>query len=56
MYRAKETGKKGYVIFSQEMTDRVQRRVSLENRLRDAYDFTGTPIRLVFREQIRAKA
>jgi GTP-binding protein len=27
----------------------------LENRLRDAYDFTGTPIRLVFREQIRAK-
>ena len=36
MYRAKETGKKGYVIFSQEMTDRVQRRVSLENRLRKA--------------------
>ena len=27
----------------------------LENRLRDAYDFTGTPIRLVFREQVRAK-
>jgi diguanylate cyclase (GGDEF)-like protein/PAS domain S-box-containing protein len=36
MYRAKETGKKGYVIFSQEMTDRVQRRVGLENRLRRA--------------------
>jgi diguanylate cyclase (GGDEF)-like protein/PAS domain S-box-containing protein len=36
MYRAKETGKKGYVIFSQEMTERVQRRVSLENRLRGA--------------------
>ncbi len=27
----------------------------LENRLRDAYEFTGTPIRLVFREQIREK-
>jgi GTP-binding protein len=27
----------------------------LENRLRDAYDFTGTPIRLVFREQVREK-
>ncbi len=27
----------------------------LENRLRDAYEFTGTPIRLVFREQIRQK-
>jgi predicted signal transduction protein with EAL and GGDEF domain len=36
MYRAKETGKKGYVIFSQEMTDRVQRRVKLENQLRKA--------------------
>ena len=36
MYRAKETGKKGYVIYSQEMTDRVQRRVGLENRLRRA--------------------
>jgi GTPase len=27
----------------------------LENRLRDAYEFTGTPIRLVFREQVREK-
>jgi GTP-binding protein len=27
----------------------------LENRLREAYDFTGTPIRLVFREQTREK-
>ncbi len=27
----------------------------LENRIRDTYEFTGTPIRLVFREQIRAK-
>ncbi len=27
----------------------------LENRLRDAYGFDGTPIRLVFREQIREK-
>ncbi len=27
----------------------------LENRLRDAYGFDGTPIRLVFRDQIRAK-
>jgi len=36
MYRAKETGKKGYVIYSQEMTDRVQRRVGLENQLRRA--------------------
>ena len=27
----------------------------LENRLRDAYDFAGTPIRLVFREQVREK-
>ncbi len=27
----------------------------LENRLRDAYSFDGTPIRLVFREQIREK-
>jgi GTP-binding protein len=27
----------------------------LENRLRDAYAFDGTPIRLVFREQIREK-
>jgi len=27
----------------------------LENRLRDAYAFTGTPIRLVFREQVREK-
>ena len=25
----------------------------LENRLRDAYEFAGTPIRLVFREQVR---
>ena len=28
----------------------------LENRLRDAYGFDGTPIRLVFREQIRGEA
>jgi GTPase len=27
----------------------------LENRLRDAYSFDGTPIRLVFREQVREK-
>jgi len=27
----------------------------LENRLRDAYEFNGTPIRLVFREQVREK-
>ncbi len=27
----------------------------LENRLRDAYGFDGTPIRLVFREQVREK-
>jgi GTP-binding protein len=27
----------------------------LENRLRDAYGFTGTPIRLVFREQVRER-
>ncbi len=27
----------------------------LENRLRDAYGFAGTPIRLVFREQVREK-
>ncbi len=27
----------------------------LENRLRDAYGFNGTPIRLVFREQVRVK-
>ena len=27
----------------------------LENRLREAYGFDGTPIRLVFREQIREK-
>jgi GTPase len=27
----------------------------LENRLRDAYGFDGTPIRLVFREQLREK-
>ncbi len=27
----------------------------LENRLRDAYGFDGTPIRLVFRDQIRAR-
>ncbi len=27
----------------------------LENRLRDAYGFDGTPIRLVFREQVRAR-
>ena len=27
----------------------------LENRLRDAYGFQGTPIRLVFREQVREK-
>ncbi len=27
----------------------------LENRLRDAYGFDGTPVRLVFREQIREK-
>jgi GTP-binding protein len=27
----------------------------LENRVRDAYGFTGTPIRLVFREQVREK-
>jgi GTP-binding protein len=27
----------------------------LENRLRDAYEFAGTPIRLVFREQVREK-
>ena len=27
----------------------------LENRLREAYGFDGTPIRLVFREQVREK-
>ena len=27
----------------------------LENRIRDTYEFAGTPIRLVFREQIREK-
>ncbi len=27
----------------------------LENRLRDAYGFAGTPVRLVFREQVREK-
>jgi GTP-binding protein len=27
----------------------------LENRLRDAYGFQGTPIRLIFREQVREK-
>jgi GTP-binding protein len=27
----------------------------LENRLREAYGFQGTPIRLVFREQVREK-
>jgi GTP-binding protein len=27
----------------------------LENRLRDAYEFLGTPIRLVFREQVRER-
>ncbi len=27
----------------------------LENRLRETYDFTGTPIRLVFRAQVREK-
>jgi GTPase len=27
----------------------------LENRLREAYGFDGTPIRLIFREQVREK-
>ena len=36
MYQTKETGKKGYAVFSPEMTIRIQRRVSLESLLRRA--------------------
>ncbi len=45
-----------FVLFATEPASiHFSYRRYLENRIRDAYAFTGTPIRLVFREQIREK-
>jgi GTP-binding protein len=45
-----------FVLFTTDPTSiHFSYRRYLENRLREAYDFTGTPIRLVFREQVREK-
>jgi GTP-binding protein len=45
-----------FVFFATDPTSiHFSYRRYLENRLRDAYSFDGTPIRLVFREQIREK-
>ncbi|HEY6569553.1 MAG TPA: ribosome biogenesis GTPase Der [Candidatus Limnocylindrales bacterium] len=45
-----------FVFFATDPTSiHFSYRRYLENRLRDAYGFDGTPIRLVFRDQIRAK-
>jgi GTP-binding protein len=45
-----------FVLFATEPASiHFSYRRYLENRLRDAYGFTGTPIRLVFREQVRAR-
>jgi GTPase len=43
-----------FVLFATDPTSiHFSYRRYLENRIRDAYEFNGTPIRLVFREQIR---
>ncbi len=45
-----------FVFFATDPTSiHFSYRRYLENRLRDAFSFDGTPIRLVFREQIREK-
>jgi GTP-binding protein len=45
-----------FVFFATDPTSiHFSYRRYLENRLRDAYGFDGTPIRLVFRDQIRAR-
>jgi GTPase len=45
-----------FVFFATDPTSiHFSYRRYLENRLRDAYGFDGTPIRLVFREQVRVK-
>ena len=45
-----------FVFFTTDPTSiHFSYRRYLENRLREAYGFDGTPIRLVFREQVREK-
>ncbi len=45
-----------FVFFTTDPTSiHFSYRRYLENRLREAYGFDGTPIRLIFREQVREK-